>query len=177
MKKAIWMAFIATMAVGLAGCEGDDGKDGSTGPSGPPGTSGPTGPAGPSGPTGPAAGTLPIQPAGVVGYVKSAGGVAATGGTVYFVPTADVASLPATTVAVDSTNDEPLEDLASRLQRRVDEMSARPVEGKGLLLTALDQRMASPGEQPAPEAAGARPAPKKSIFGLVEEKQEGPAEE
>ena len=111
MRKAIWMAFIATMAVGLAGCEGDDGKDGSTGPSGPPGTSGPTGPAGPSGPTGPAAGTLPVQPAGVVGYVKSAGGVAATGGTVYFVPTADVAALPLTTVAVDSTNDEPLEDL------------------------------------------------------------------
>jgi hypothetical protein len=30
---------------------------------------------------------------------------------VYFVPTADVAALPLTTVAVDSTNDEPLEDL------------------------------------------------------------------
>jgi hypothetical protein len=111
MRKAIWIAFLATMAVGLAGCEGDDGKDGTSGPSGPPGTSGPTGPTGPSGPTGPAAGTLPIQPAGVVGYVKSAGGVAATGGTVYFVPAADVAALPLTTVAVDSTNDEPLEDL------------------------------------------------------------------
>jgi hypothetical protein len=111
MKKAIWIAFLATMAVGLAGCEGDDGTDGAAGPAGPPGTSGPTGPAGPSGPTGPAVGTLPVQPAGVVGYVKSAGGVAATGGTVYFVPTADVAALPLTTVAVDSTNDEPLEDV------------------------------------------------------------------
>jgi hypothetical protein len=34
-----------------------------------------------------------------------------SGGKVYFVPAADVAALPATTLAVDSTNDEPLEDL------------------------------------------------------------------
>jgi hypothetical protein len=108
MKKAAWIALIATMTVGLAGCEGDDGKDGAAGSPGPSGTPGATGPTGPSGPPG---GTLPPQPAGVVGYVKNAGGTVASGGTVFFVPSADVAGLPATTVEVDSTNDEPLEDL------------------------------------------------------------------
>jgi hypothetical protein len=118
MKRLAWIALLATLVIGLAGCSGDDGKDGAdgtdggTGPAGPPGTSGPTGPAGPSGSDGLPAGTLPTQPAGVVGFVKSAGGTAATpGGTVYFVPAADVAALPATTIAVDSTNDEPLEDV------------------------------------------------------------------
>jgi hypothetical protein len=33
-----------------------------------------------------------------------------TAGTLYFVPAADVAALPATTIAADSPNDEPLED-------------------------------------------------------------------
>jgi hypothetical protein len=113
MKKAVWIAFLATMAVGLAGCEGDDGKDGADGSPGAPGTpgTGTPGPTGPSGPPGLPAGVLPTQPAGVVGYVKSAAGTAAESGTVYFVPVVDVAALPLTTVAVDSTNDEPLEDL------------------------------------------------------------------
>jgi hypothetical protein len=111
MRRNTFVALLATMAVGLAACSGDDGKTGDTGPQGTPGASGPAGPSGPTGPTGPTPGSLPLQPAGVVGYVKSAGGDAATGGTVYFVPSADVAALPVTTVAVDSTNDEPLEDL------------------------------------------------------------------
>ena len=107
MRKPIWIVLLATMALGMAGCDGDDGKDGAAGPPGTPGTSGPPGPTGPAGPP---SGTLPTLPAGVVGLVKSAGGEAATGGTVYFVPAADVAALPATTVEVNSTNDEPLED-------------------------------------------------------------------
>jgi hypothetical protein len=105
MKKTIWAALFAMLALGLVGCEGDDGKDGT------PGTPGTGGPPGPSGPPGLPAGVLPTQPDGVVGYVRSAAGTAATGGTVYFVPVDDVAMLPLTTVAVDSTNDEPLEDV------------------------------------------------------------------
>jgi hypothetical protein len=108
MKRTGCATLLAVLALGLASCSGDDGsngQDGAAGPAGPPGSSGPTGPAGP------AAGTLPTQPAGVVGIVKSAAGTTATGGTVYFVPAGDIAALPATTIAVDSTNDEPLEDL------------------------------------------------------------------
>ncbi len=93
MRRNTFVALLATMAVGLAACSGDDGKTGDTGPQGTPGASGPAGPSGPTGPTGPTPGSLPLQPAGVVGYVKSAGGDAATGGTVYFVPSADVAAL------------------------------------------------------------------------------------
>ncbi|PJB36941.1 MAG: hypothetical protein CO108_22155 [Deltaproteobacteria bacterium CG_4_9_14_3_um_filter_63_12] len=52
----------------------------------------------------------PLQPAGVVGWVTDTANLPAAGGTLYFVPAADVLALPATTVAVDSTNDEPLED-------------------------------------------------------------------
>ncbi len=54
---------------------------------------------------------FPLEPAGVVGMVTDAADVALGAGTVYFVPAADVAALPALTVAVNSTNDEPLEDL------------------------------------------------------------------
>jgi hypothetical protein len=113
MKKAVWIAFLATMAVGLAGCEGDDGKTGPTGATGPSGTDGTDGATGPTGPTGPTGGVIQIQPNGVVGYVKDAGGSVAGGGTVYFVPAGDVAALPGLTwpFVDDAPNDEPLEDL------------------------------------------------------------------
>jgi hypothetical protein len=62
-----------------------------------------------AGPPGPGTGIVP-EPAGVVGKVTNASGTVLTSGTIYFVPAADVAALPATTIAVDSTNDEPLED-------------------------------------------------------------------
>lgn len=118
---------VAALAVfGLAGCSGDDGKDGSDGT------------AGPAGPSGTACwdlnqngipdaaedvngdgvvdvadcgGGVPPEPAGVVGLVTDASGAGLTGGTVYFVPAADVGALPPTIVEVDSTNDEPLEDV------------------------------------------------------------------
>jgi hypothetical protein len=54
-----------------------------------------------------------IPPNGVVGAVSDASGARVGGGTIYFVPSADVAALPATTVAVGSANDEPLEDLVA----------------------------------------------------------------
>jgi predicted CXXCH cytochrome family protein len=53
---------------------------------------------------------LPLEPEGVVGKVVDRTGEVVTSGTVYFVPAADVAALPATTIAVGSTDDEPLED-------------------------------------------------------------------
>jgi hypothetical protein len=107
MRKAAWLAFLAAIALGVAGCSGDDGRDGADGTDGTDGTDGS------AGPPGLPAGQLPTQPAGVVGFVKSAAGTAATGGTVYFVPSADVAALPAPAIpyVVDSPNDEPLEDL------------------------------------------------------------------
>jgi predicted CXXCH cytochrome family protein len=54
-----------------------------------------------------------IPPNGVAGAVSDASGARVGGGTVYFVPAADVAALPATTVEVGSANDEPLEDLVA----------------------------------------------------------------
>lgn len=110
MKMRI-AATVAALVLALAGCDGDDGQDGVAGPAGPTGPSGPAGPGGPEGPPGTPAGQLPIQPNGVVGFVKNTADAAVAGGTVYFVPAADVAALPATTVEVNSTNDEPLEDL------------------------------------------------------------------
>ncbi len=59
----------------------------------------------------PGEGFVPIDLDGVVGVVTDRADELVTGGTIYFVPAADVAALPATTIAVDSTNDEPLEDL------------------------------------------------------------------
>jgi len=56
------------------------------------------------------AGQFPVEPAGVVGMVTEASGASVGGGMVYFVPAADVAALPATTIAVGSPDDEPLED-------------------------------------------------------------------
>jgi hypothetical protein len=53
--------------------------------------------------------TMPVS--FVEGVVRDTSGATVSGGQVYFVPAADVAALPATTLAVDSTNDEPLEDV------------------------------------------------------------------
>jgi predicted CXXCH cytochrome family protein len=97
---------------GPIGTEGPTGPTGPTGADGDSGTVGPTGPAGEAGATGPAApGYVPLEPNGVVGIVKSSSGGALSSGTIYFVPAADVAALPATTIDPASTNDEPLEDL------------------------------------------------------------------
>jgi len=89
----------------LSGCDGSTGAAGATGAAGPAGASGPTGP------TGLPAGQLATEPAGVVGFVNDVADAPLGGGTVYFVPAGEVAALPPTTIAVDSTDDEPLEDL------------------------------------------------------------------
>lgn len=100
---------VLALAAVLAACQGDRGPAGATGPAG---AAGPTGPTGATGPTGPAApGYIALEPAGVVGFVGDVSGAAVPGGTVYFVPAADVAVMPATVVAIDSNTDEPLEDL------------------------------------------------------------------
>jgi hypothetical protein len=128
MELTRLLAVTALATLGLAGCSGDDGKDG---------TDGTDGTAGPPGAPGIACwdlnqnglpdanedingdgvvdvadcyGGMPLEPVGIVGRVSDASGAAVTNGVVYFVPTADVATLPATTVEVDSINDEPLED-------------------------------------------------------------------
>jgi predicted CXXCH cytochrome family protein len=126
LASAIAMAFVVSCSgddggPGARGPEGEAGKPGpvgTTGPTGPggldgdSGAPGPTGPAGDAGPTGPAApGYVPLAPNGVVGVVQSSSGAALSSGTIYFVPAADVAGLPATTIEAASTNDEPLEDL------------------------------------------------------------------
>ncbi len=97
--------FICTFAFVLSGCEGSSGSAGAAGPAGPAGGSGPTGA------TGLPAGQLPTEPAGVVGFVSDVADAPLSGGTVFFVPAGEVAALPPTTIEVDSTNDEPLEDL------------------------------------------------------------------
>jgi predicted CXXCH cytochrome family protein len=57
---------------------------------------------------------VPLDPDGVVGFVRDRAGESLGAGTIYFVPSGDVAALPATTIAVDSLNDEPLEDLIAQ---------------------------------------------------------------
>jgi hypothetical protein len=102
-------------------CEGPAGPEGpiSSDP-GPVGARGPTGPRGPEGPVGEPdepvqrpIGSVVITPEanGVVGLVTVGAFDLITSGTVYFVPAADVAALPATTLGASSANDEPLEDL------------------------------------------------------------------
>ena len=56
-------------------------------------------------------GPIALDPDGVVGVVADRSGALLTSGTIYFVPAADVAALPATTISPTSDNDEPLEDL------------------------------------------------------------------
>ena len=96
---------ISAVAFALSGCEGD------VGPVGPVGPDGATGDTGDTGETGLPAGQLALEVAGVVGYVTDVASAGINGGTVFFVPAGEVAALPPTTIEVDSTNDEPLEDL------------------------------------------------------------------
>lgn len=70
-------------------------------------------------------GQIAVEPKGVVGRITNATGQPVNTGLVVFVPAADVAALPSITIAADSTNDEPLEDLigqkgAGYLQAKVD---------------------------------------------------------
>lgn len=110
----------------LLGCEGAPGATGPAGAEGEPGVAGPTGATGADGVNG-TDGTdgvdgadasdlawIEPEPAGVVGLVRDRSGELLVAGTVYFVPAADVAALPPTTVAVDATDDEPLEDLIAQ---------------------------------------------------------------
>jgi predicted CXXCH cytochrome family protein len=101
---------LAAAAV-LAACSGGDGD------AGPQGAAGPAGPAGPAGQSG---GYIPLASAGVVGFVSDTSGAAVPGGTVYFVPAADVKALATVTMPVPKASlgtdpnvdrDEPLEDL------------------------------------------------------------------
>ena len=113
MKKLLTL--IATASF-LAACSGSDGAIG------PPGSTGNDGQIGPQGP--PGAGYLPLESAGVTGYVTDVSNAPVAGAKVYFVPQAEVAALAATTLNIDptsdttqmaaranATNDEPLEDL------------------------------------------------------------------
>lgn len=99
----------------LFGCQGPKGDPGGSGPEGQPGPQGESGAPGPAGDAGqiglPGEGHFPLAPAGVVGEVKDASGKLVHLGMIYFVPTSEVAKLPATTIAKDSTDDEPLEDV------------------------------------------------------------------
>ena len=109
MNSKIWsLLLLAAGAFVIAGCDGDNGAAGAIGPEGPQG--GP-GALGPPGPPGLPPGQLPLEAAGVVGYVSDVASAPLSGGTVFFVPAGEVAALPQTTIEVDSTNDEPLEDL------------------------------------------------------------------
>lgn len=62
----------------------------------------------------PGDGYVALQAGGVVGLVSDGGKKPVTKGSIYFVPAADVAAMGATTVAVDSKTDEPLEDLIAQ---------------------------------------------------------------
>ena len=109
MNSRIWsLLLLAAGAFVIAGCDGDDGAAGAAGPTG---ATGSPGALGPPGPPGLPAGQLPLEAAGVVGYVTDVASAPLSGGTVFFVPAGEVAALPQTTIEVDSTNDEPLEDL------------------------------------------------------------------
>lgn len=90
--------FIAAAAAVLAACGGDDDKKPQQPPVEPP--------------------EIALESNGVVGAVSDASAARLSGGTVYFVPAADVAALPITTIAgktgpevAGATDDEPLEDL------------------------------------------------------------------
>lgn len=94
---------------GVDGVDGTNGTDGTDGVDGADGADGSDGADGTDGNDG--EGYFPLEAAGVVGVVTDRSGETVSGGTVYFVPAADVAALPATTIAVSSTDDEPLEDV------------------------------------------------------------------
>lgn len=107
--------------VGPAGAAGGPGEAGMPGTPGMPGAAGEAGVRGPPGEPGVSTQPLELEPMGVVGWVTDATGGTVGGGTVYFVPAADVATLAETPIAViDRTDvgavaaeghDEPLEDL------------------------------------------------------------------
>jgi predicted CXXCH cytochrome family protein len=96
-----------------------NGKDGADGKDGAPGKRGAQGPRGPTGDAGVPVSTLQLEPDGVVGIVRDPSGQTVPGGTVYFVPAADVGALAKTPIdlsltpqkAAASASDEPLEDL------------------------------------------------------------------
>jgi len=128
MRSANNLAVVlATLAMSLVlGCEGPVGPAGELGAPGPagdaggPGEVGPPGEAGPAGEAGqPAVVPIELEPAGLVGYVTDTSGQTVGSGTVYFVPSADVAALQGTAIdplatpaQVDAMDyDEPLEDL------------------------------------------------------------------
>ena len=104
---------------GDAGPKGNDGEPGVDGADGAQGKRGAEGARGPSGQQDDAGVTLPLEPKGVVGWVRDPSGQVVAGGTVYFVPVSDVAALskkpidlslsPKKTAAL--ATDEPLEDL------------------------------------------------------------------
>ncbi|MCC6527703.1 MAG: hypothetical protein IT373_33970 [Polyangiaceae bacterium] len=99
-------------ANGAKGDTGDPGAPGSPGDPGAPGSPGSPGdPGAPGAPGQPGEGYFPLDVDGVVGLVSDVSDAPLAAGTVYFVPVADVVALPPTTVAVDSPDDEPLEDV------------------------------------------------------------------
>jgi predicted CXXCH cytochrome family protein len=92
--------FIAAAAAVLAACGGDDDKKTQQPPVEQP--------------------EIALEANGVVGAVSDASAARVSGGAVYFVPAADVAALPMTTIAgktgpevAGATDDEPLEDLVA----------------------------------------------------------------
>ena len=113
---AIVLAGACTGPIGPHGATGDAGPQGEQGEPGPKGDKGDPGPKGDDAPAPP--GTIPLEEQGVVGLVQDASGTL-TSGTVYLIPSADVAALAKQpidlTLSPDATQalkiDEPLEDL------------------------------------------------------------------
>jgi hypothetical protein len=113
------------MALLAASCEGPIGPRGFAGPAGEAGPPGPEGPAGAAGEGGvviiaPDAGDgLPLEPMGVVGYVRDTAGEPLASGRIVLVPASEVEALKASGIdlsqppaqASESAVDEPLEDL------------------------------------------------------------------
>jgi hypothetical protein len=155
---------LAALLVLIVGCDGALGPPGLPGPAGPQGSAGPTGatgatgaqgpagatgttgetgaqgPAGPVGPAGPAGeGYFATIPTGVVGLVVDTSGERVERGTVYFVPASEVAALPATTLAANSSDDEPLEDLI-RTRGNTYAQASIGADGKYALQTLAEGR-------------------------------------
>lgn len=99
-------------ADGLPGADGAPGVPGANGAPGAQGAIGAQGPAGPQGP--PGLGFLPLEAAGVVGFVRDTTDSPVIGATVYLVPGTDIPTTPLALTSIvaerASTVDEPLED-------------------------------------------------------------------
>ncbi len=130
-SRVRWTVLSVAVLMTLIGCEGPVGPEGKPGPAGetpdlgmlpdegpPPPDAGPPD-LGPPPDGGLPPGTIPLEPAGLVGRVIDTAGDVLAGGRVVLVPASEVAALSATVLdqtltpalAAAATNDEPLEDI------------------------------------------------------------------